>query len=396
MSDVTEGPLAGVRVLCVDNYLAGNYGPMLLALHGADVVKVEPPSGEAMRASHPMLETDGGQTWSHFEVRMMRGKGSIGLALDEPDDRELFERLIGAADVFWTNLRPESALRRKVDPDTIRGLNDRIVYASLSGFGLPRNGEGEFGAMPAFDILVQGLGGLMGRNAEEDGTPVYNGLPLADQATSLFGAFGVLVGLRERDRTGHGCVVDVSMFDSMVALNEKAITMFGMSGEVPPPRASATTAPFGMFRCADGWVCVAVGSDAVWKRFCRAVGAEIGRPGLEKDERLAHGTGRVAHLAEVGEIVEEFTRPRAIDEVVATLLTHNVPAGRPLEVDELLGTRQVRERGVVRGVRLASGAEVPVVMSPVHVSGVEQAVSPPPRLDRDRDRLLAQWLGGRP
>ena len=208
----------------------------------------------------------------------------------------------------------------------------------------------------------------------------------------MFGAFGVLLGLRQRDLTGQGCVIDVSMFDAMLALNEKAISMYGIGGEVPPPRISATTAPFGLYPTRDGWVCIAVGSDAVWRRFCVAVGAHIGRPDLAEDESLWVGTDRVSRLAEVTGIVEEFTRNRATGEVVDFLLEHDVPAGQPLEVDALLEARQVKERRVVRRLDLGVGVEVPVVMSPVVVSGAEQPVQKPHRLDEDRSRILREWL----
>ena len=155
----------------------------LLAMHGADVVKVETRSGEAMRASRRFVGDDPDQTWSHFELRMMRGKSSISLDLDKSaEDRKTFEGLVAASDVFWTNLRPDSAERRHVDADTLMALNPRLVYASITGLGLPANGEGEFAAMPAFDILVQGLAGLLGRNADATGKPVYNGLPQPTRA----------------------------------------------------------------------------------------------------------------------------------------------------------------------------------------------------------------------
>jgi crotonobetainyl-CoA:carnitine CoA-transferase CaiB-like acyl-CoA transferase len=186
-------------------------------------------------------------------------------------------------------------------------------------------------------------------------------------------------------------VVDVPMFDSMVALNEKAISMFGMLGEVPPPRLSATTAPFGLYRASDGWVCIAVGSDAVWRRFCTAVGAYIGRPDLADDEAYRVGTERVRRLVEVTALVEAFTTDRTAAEVVEFLIAHDVPAGLPLEVDRVLSTAQVEKRGIVRSLTLDSGVTVPAVMSPVSISGARQRIEKPPRLDEDRERLLDGW-----
>jgi crotonobetainyl-CoA:carnitine CoA-transferase CaiB-like acyl-CoA transferase len=241
--------------------------------------------------------------------------------------------------------------------------------------------------LPAFDILVQGVTGLLHRNAEPDGTPVYNGLPIADQVTSLFGALGVLLGIRQRDLTRHGCVVDVSMFDSMIALNEKAISMYGVDQRVPSPRSSATTAPFGMYRAADGWVCIAVGSDAVWRRFCEAVG----RSDLVGDDRYAAGTERVRRQDEITQIVHTFTQERSTHDVVDVLLSHEVPAGEAFEVDQILDSDQVRVRGTVRDIELEDGHRFPVVMSPIHVSGAAQRVEEPSRLDQDSTQILRDW-----
>ena len=376
------------------NYLAGNYGAQLLALHGADVVKVEPTSGEASRSSCPYLPADeeGDATWSHFELRMMRGVSSVVLDLDVANDRHVFDELVCATDIFWTNLRADSARRRGVDWEHLQHLNRQLVYVSLTGFGLAENGEGEFSGQPAFDILVQGLAGLLSRNADQDGTPQYNGLPLADQVTSAFATLGALLGLRQRDRTGEGCCVDVPMFDTMLAINEKAISMYAVDSAVPPARASATTAPFGLFRASDGHVCIAVGSDSMWRRFATAVGPLISRDGLAEEERYRSGTSRVKWTDEITALVESFTSARTRREVVDFLLAHDVPAGLALEVDELSTSEHVKARGIVRELALPGGA-FPAVMSPITVSGASQSVELPHRLGVDRARVMDEWLG---
>ena len=376
------------------NYLAGNYGAQLLALHGADVVKVEPTSGEASRSSRPyVLADDGGsETWSHFELRMMRGVSSVVLDLDMADDRRVFDELVSATDIFWTNLRAESARRRDVDWEHLQRLNRQLVYVSLTGFGLVENGEGEFSGQPAFDILVQGLAGLLSRNADQEGTPHYNGLPLADQVTSTFATLGALLGLRQRDRTGEGCCVDVPMFDTMLAINEKAISMYGVDAAVPPARASATTAPFGLFHASDGYVCVAVGSDSMWRRFAAALGPLIGRDSLAEEERYRSGTSRVKWTDEITALVEMFTSTRTKREVVDFLLAHDVPAGLALEVDDLNTSAHVKARGIVREITLPGGT-FPAVMSPITLSGTSQSVELPHRLGEDRARVIDEWLG---
>jgi CoA:oxalate CoA-transferase len=382
------GPLAGVRVLTVDNYFAGNYGPLLLGLHGADVVKIEqPPGGDALRQDAPFV-TLGSRTLSHGETRLIREKSSVALDIRRPQAKEVFARLVGAADVFWTNLRASSAKRLGIDYESVRALRPDIVYAALSGFGLPRDGGG-IHELPAFDIIVQAMTGLMARNADPDGRPQYNGIAMADQVASMFATLGVTMALIGRASTGQGACVDVAMFDSMLALNEKTLTLWAMDGVVRPPRISATNSPFGSYRAADGYVVLGVGGDVIWQRFCRA----IDRPDLLDRPELALGIKRVEVEAEIiRPLVEDWLADKSVAQAVEILQRADVPAAPVLDVDDPQLIEQARARGVVSDLTIDDTTQM-VVQSPIHLDTYPTPPSnPPPDYGAQTEDVLRRWL----
>lgn len=387
----TKGPLEGVRVLSIDNYFAGNYGPLLLAMHGAEVVKIEQPGlGDPLRTDAPYLLPEE-QRLSHGELRLMRGKSSVALDIRQPAGRALMHELVKAADVFWTNLRPGAALRAGINPEVIQELNPKLIYASVSGFGLPTDKPGPFQNEPAFDIIIHALTGIMSRNADEDGVPQYNGVAIADQVTSLYAAFGVVMALLARDRGQPAARVDVAMFDAMIALNEKSFTLFGMDGVVRPPRVSATSSPFGAYRGKDGYLVIGVGGMILWERFCKA----IGREDLFAREDLNTGAKRVMiEKAVLRPIIEQWLSDKTVKEAGDILLAHEVPASPILEVDSPVMLEQALARGVALEVDVTDQHRIPLVQSPVRLS-TEDLHDPgmPPALGGDNERILKSWLG---
>jgi CoA:oxalate CoA-transferase len=386
-----KGPLSGFRVLTVDNYFAGNYGPLLLAFHGAEVVKIEQPgSGDPLRTDAPYLDPKA-KSLSHGELRLMRGKSSVALDIRKPAGKEVLRKLIGSADVFWTNLRPAAAKRLGIEPEAVQGINPRLVYASVSGFGLPGKQPLPFQDEPAFDIIIQALTGLMSRNADPDETPHYNGVAIGDQVTSLFAAFGVVTALLARERGDPAACVDVSMFDSMLALNEKTFSLFSMDGIVRPPRISATNAPFGAYRGKDGFIVIGVGGHVLWERFCRAIGREdlLGRDDLNT------GVKRVQQEKTLlRPLIEEWLRARTVREASKILLEHDVPASPILDIDSPILREQVSMRGVTKSVTAPDGRAVTLVQSPVRLSTESTEDFGLPRgLGADTNRVLTQWIG---
>ena len=385
---MSELPLRGVRVISIDNYFAGNYGPWLLALHGADVVKIETPARpDPVRQDPPFLD-DPEAGWSHTELRFMRGKSSVLLDLRNPSGYAAFQRLVASADVFWTNLRPNSAQRLGVDEAAIRAMREDIIYASVTGFGLP-TGEPAEVEPPAFDIVVQGMAGLMSRNADIDGTPCYNGVAIADQLSSIFAAFGVVMALRRRDRTGGGDCVDISMLDTVLTVNEKTLTLYSMSGEVPGPRVSATNSPFGAYPAVDGYFTIGVGSDGSWRRFCKV----IGRPDLATREDLNTGLKRVAAEPTVlRPIIKDWTRNRSVAQAVAELLASDIPAGPILDVDEIIGSDIAMDRGLIKRVDLGDAGVKKLVESPIRLTHTQaNDVGLVHQLGADTERVLRDW-----
>jgi crotonobetainyl-CoA:carnitine CoA-transferase CaiB-like acyl-CoA transferase len=385
-----KGPLAGVRVITVDNYFAGNYGPLLLALHGADVIKIEAPTGgDALRNDAPFIHVDG-RSISHGELRLMREKSSVGLDLRSEAGRAVLARLVATADVFWTNIRPRSAARLGIDYGGIRALRPDIVYASLTGFGLPGRSIPAFEDAPAFDIIIQALTGLMARNEDSDGTPQYNGVAIGDQVTSIFTTLGVVMALLDRARTGEGACVDVSMFDSMLAINEKTLSLFSMDGIVRPPRLSATNSPFGAYRAADGYVAVGVGGNAVWARLCGV----IGREDLLDDPDLDTGVKRVAaESTRIRPLMQGWLQSKTVSEASALLLAGDVPASPVYDVDDPQLLEQGRRSGVIADIELGDTSKF-VVQSPIQfATGAPQPVGAPSVLGAETSAVLKRWLG---
>jgi len=385
------GLLDGYRVLSVDNYFAGNYGPQLLGMHGADVVKIEQPDGgDPLRTDAPYLGAEAGG-YSHGELRLMRAKSSLALDFRHPAGRAVLQRLVERADVFWTNLRPAAALRAGIDADTIQAMNPRLVYASLSGFGLPMQHDTPFRDEPAFDVIIHALTGLMTRNADPDGMPHYNGVAVADQMGSLFAVCGVLMALLARERGEKAARVDVAMFDSMIALNEKTFTLFGMDRVVRPPRISATNSPFGAYRGRDGYLVIGVGGTELWKRFCAA----LGRDELFERPDLDSGVKRVkVERTVIRPLIEDWLATRDVAEASRILLQHGVPASPILEVDSPVLREQALARGVARDVSMPDGSRIALVDSPIRLPGsAEVRVGLPSALGEDTERVLGDWLG---
>jgi formyl-CoA transferase len=385
-------PLEGFRVLTVDNYFAGNYGPLLFAFHGAEVVKIETlkSGGDPLRTDPPFLDAEN-KRLSHGELRLMRGKKSAAIDIASEAGNALLGRLIEKADVFWTNLRPASAKRLRIDNATVQAINPRIIYASVSGFGLPGEVPSPFEDEPAFDIIVQALSGLMARNAGPDAVPQYNGIAVGDQVTSLFTAFGVIMALLDRERGSGGACVDVAMFDAMLSLNEKTFSLYGMGGKVPPPRISATNAPFGAYRAKDGYVVIGVGGNILWARFCKAIGQEelTNRPDLDA------GMKRVKAEKEViRPLIEQWLSDKTVEEASAILLKFDVPASPILEVDNPTLRQQAELRKLSRPFKPDQlDKSVNLIQSPVRYAGYDSLdIGGPHALGEDTEAVLRSWL----
>lgn len=335
------GPLSGVRILAIENFLAGPYGSMLLADFGAEVLKIEPPDGDGYRRATPNYSNNHGRM-SYSFLRVNRNKYSAVIDLKTDSGREAFLRLVDDADVVWENLRPGAMDRLGLGWDILHERNPRLIYATISGFGhgdvMP---EGPYGAVPAFDIVAQALSGMMTRVGEEGQPPLYLGAPIADQLAGIMAAFGVTLALRVASQSGVGQRVDVAMYDVMVSLNEQSVGHYSHFGSLPKRGLSPTSAPYGAFRTANGWVAIGIASDWIWARFCHA----IDRADLLSDVGLKTGMQRsLSQETILRPIIEDWAKERTSREVAELLSTAGVPSAPVQEIADLFTDPQVGVR----------------------------------------------------
>ena len=380
------GPLAGTFVVDLTRVLAGPYCTMVLADLGARVVKVEEPGrGDDARRIGPFVGGVSAYFWS-----LNRGKQSIALDLRAGDDRAVFERLLARADVLVENFRPGVMERLGYAFPALHALLPRLVVASTSGFGQ----TGPYARRPAYDVVVQAMGGVMSLTGQPGGPPTRVGTSMGDITAGLFTAIGVLAALVERARTGLGRHVDVAMLDCQVATLENAIARYVATGEVPGPLGSRhpSITPFQAFRTRDGHVVVAVGNEALFAAFAAA----LGRPELASDPRYRSNDERTRNVdALVAELEPAFAR-RTSAEWLAAFEAAGIPCGPLNDVAAVLADPQVRARNmVVEAVDPAAG-RLSLAGNPVKLSGVPDPVTrpPAPRLDADRAAIESELAAG--
>jgi formyl-CoA transferase len=310
--------LAGLRVLELTQVMAGPFCGQVLADMGADVVKVEPPSGDSTRRSLGFT-MKGDDTAAFLAVN--RNKRSLVLDLKAPAHQEVLGRLVEGADVLLENYRPGVAARLGADWDTLSARNPRLIYASVSGFGQ----TGPYAQRPGYDLIAQGLSGVMSVTGEPSGDPVKCGIPIGDLSAGLFCAVGILSAVHARERTGRGQRIDTSLFEGALALSIWETAELWATGRVPGPLGSAhrLTAPYQALRTADGYVTVGGNNQRLWERLCAAVG----RPELVTDERFASNAGRMEHREALEAELESALAARGTDEWVARLEAAGVPCG---------------------------------------------------------------------
>ena len=310
-----DAPLSGIRVLEIGNYIAGPFCAMQLADLGADVIKVEAPSGgDIVRMTGPFKNGESGTF-----ARINRNKRSLALDLKQDDGKAIFRRLARAADVVIENLRPGAMARLGLDYTSLVQSNARLVYVAASGWGQ----DGPLAQLPGLDIMVQARSGLMSITGEPEGDPVKVGVPICDLVCALYAALAVMAALRVRDTTGRGQLVDVSLFESTMSLAVWEAGRYFTTGEIPARLGSAhqTSAPYQAIRAQDGWLTVGATTPKNWQGFCRALGLEA----LERDARYADVNLRFTHRAALIDEVEAVTCRQPVDHWIERLQQEGVP-----------------------------------------------------------------------
>jgi crotonobetainyl-CoA:carnitine CoA-transferase CaiB-like acyl-CoA transferase len=313
-------PLEKLKVLDLTQVMAGPFCCQVLADMGADVTKVEPPqTGEQSRRSMGFRMEKGEDTAAFLAIN--RNKKSMTLNLKEDEAREIFYRLAREADVVVENYRPGVTKKLGVDYETLKAINPRLIYASISGFGQ----TGPYADRAGYDLIAQGMSGVMSVTGEPGGPPAKCGIPIGDLSAGLFCAFGILTAYVAREETGRGQYIDTSLFEGALAFSIWETAELWATGRIPQPFGSAhrLTAPYQALKTSDGYVNVGANNQRLWARLCNA----IGREELIEDERFATNADRMNHREELVEELESVLKERDTDEWEKLLLEDGVPVG---------------------------------------------------------------------
>lgn len=377
-----KGALDGVRVLDLTRILAGPYCTMILADHGAEVIKVESPGkGDDTRAFGPPFQN--GE--SAYFLSVNRNKRSITVNLKHPDGLAAVRELARRADVVVENFRPGAAAKLGLGPGDVARINPRAIYASVSGFGQ----TGPWRNRAGYDVAVQGISGLQSITGTEGGPPTKVGTSIADLLSGIYCAQGILLALYRRERTGKGEVVDVSMLDSVVSLLTYQAGIYFAGAPMPTRLGNRhpTIAPYETFPAKDGYFNLAVGNDALWQKFCEVVG----RAELAADGRFATNPLRVKNHAALYPAVEAIAKTKTVSEWLALLEGAGIPAGPIFDLRQILEHEVLAAREMVVEMEHPKAGKIRVNGVPVKLAGAPGAVrTPPPVLGADTDAVLSE------
>ena len=354
-----DGPLSDITVVDLTRVLAGPYATMVLCDLGAEIIKVERPGvGDDARGFGPFL----GDRSVYFES-LNRGKSAVALDLSVPADRARFEGLLDRADVLVENFRPGAMERMGYGWEALHARWPRLVYAAVSGFGH----TGPYSERPAYDVVVQAMGGLMSLTGHPGGPPTRVGTSVGDITAGLFAAVGILAALHEREQTGRGQMVDIAMLDCQVAILENAIARYSATRLVPGPLGSRhpSITPFAAYRAADRPLVIAAGNDRLFSTLCET----LGRPDLVYDPRFATNEARTDHADELGTELEAALSTRPAAAWLARLEGAGIPCGPINDIAEVLADPGVRARNMVVEVGLPDGSTLEMSGNPVKLSG---------------------------
>ncbi|MFJ7420956.1 CaiB/BaiF CoA transferase family protein [Streptomyces uncialis] len=375
------GPLTGLVVVDLSRMLAGPFCTMVLADLGATVIKVEPPFGDLTRPMGPFVEGDGLKAFGGYFQSVNRNKRGMVVDLTRPGGADVVRRLVTTADVLVENYRPGVMERHGLGYESLAELNPRLVYTAVRGFGDPRTGRSPYQDWPSYDIVAQAMGGLLGITGPVGGPPVKTGPGLGDILPAIYAAVGTLAAVREREITGRGRFVDVSMYDAVLAACERIVYQHSYGGTVPGPEGNGhpILSPFDVFPARDGWIAVAAPSDNHWIALCEI----IGRPELGEDPRFRTNFDRSRHSGEVRRFLGEWTAGRTRGEITE-VLGGRVPVGAVNTAETILADPHVRARGMLHEV------EQPGVDHPVTIAAGPIRFAGSPRPPAHRAPLLGE------
>lgn len=389
MNIAAEGALAGIKILDLTMVLAGPYSTMLLADHGADVVKIEPLTGDMTRRIAPFPEDDVERAYGGYFQSINRNKRSIALDLKSPAGKAVFLRLAEDADVVVENYRVGVMERLELDYERLAAINPRLVYAALRGFGDPRTGSSPYAPWPAYDVVAQAMGGIIGITGPGPGEPVKIGPGVGDIVPALYLSFGILAAVHHAQRTGRGQFLDVAMYDAILSLCERIVYQHSYTGAVPGPEGNhhPLLSPFGIFPAADGWVAIGCPEDGFWVHLCAA----MDRPDLARDPDFETSSARVAHRGRVVALVAAWSQGLSKAEIGAAI-GGRVPFGPVNTAPDIFADPHIAARSMLAPLpHPGSQKTVVVADTPVKMSATPGGARlRSPRLSEHADVILAR------
>ncbi|MFQ5595997.1 MAG: CaiB/BaiF CoA transferase family protein, partial [Anaerolineae bacterium] len=386
-----QRPLTGIRVLSLGQYMSAPYCTMLLADAGAEVIKVERPgTGDPRRIIAPFAEGEDGQRIGGGFLAYNRNKKSVALNLRAEQGRAIYKELAKASDVVVENMRPGVTTRLGVDYDVLKEINPQLVYAAISGFGQLEGFKGPYTDWPAFDIVVEAMSGIMHLVGYEDRPPQWTIYGLADLYSGMVTAYSIMLALFMRERTGEGQLVDTAMYDSMLALNERMVMLYSLTGEMQPRGRMLYQGPRAAFKARDGYLAVNIPNNLMWQRLCQA----MGREDLVEDPRTADGPSRGDNAGLVRSVVEDWMADKTREEARLLLSEHGVPSGPVHTAEDIFNCPQVEARQMLVDIEDPEFGTYKFARSPMMLSSSpEIEARRPPRLGEHTRPVLRELLG---
>jgi len=372
-------PLDGITILDMSRALAGPYCTMMLGDMGADVIKIERP-GKGDDSRHwgpPFVEGE-----SAYYMSINRNKRSLCLNVQSEEGKDIFRQLARTADVVVENMRPGKLEKLGLGYESLLKNNERLVWCSITGFGL----TGPEAQRPGYDIIAQGMGGMMSITGEPD-HPIRPGVALADINTGMFAAFGVVTALMERERSGKGQLVDTSLFEGQIAQMTYQAGRYFATGKAPGRFGNRhpLIAPYETIRAKDGVMNVAVGNDALWRKFCLALDEKT----MGEDPRFASNPDRVANRSTLIETIEAITTTKTVKELRSTLDSAGVPNGPVWDLQQVLTSQQAKARDMVVEIEHPKAGTLKMTGIPIKYSRTPGTIRRhPPMLGEQTEEIL--------
>jgi CoA:oxalate CoA-transferase len=362
-------PLSNIRVLDLTRVLAGPYCTMILSDLGAEIIKIElPGTGDDSRAFGPFIGSR-----SLYFLSINRGKKSVSLNLKSAKGKEILKNLVKQSDILVENYRPGTMEKLGLGYETLKEINPRLIYAASSGFGH----TGPYSQKPAYDILAQAMGGIMSITGWQGSAPTRVGMSLGDITASLFTAIGINAALYQREKTGLGQKIDVSMLDSQVAILENALVRYQSEGKNPEPIGNRhpTISPFQAYKAADEYFVVAVGNDGLWQTFCTA----IEHPELLNDPRFTTNKLRTENIAELNAVLEQVFINKTSQEWLTLFEDVKLPCAPINTIDKVMQDEQILARNMIVQVQDSIAGTVKIAGNPIKMTTVPET--------HDRERV---------